>query len=87
MKDDEFCNFVAMAADAEQRATAMLIEMVAAAALMKLHPPARGDDVVTLEITQADMDAVVRDFAYHATYDAEQTMTITLKPSPEAGQA
>lgn len=76
----EFLNLVAMTADAEQRATATLIEMIAATALLKLNPPVNAVDTVTLEISQADLSEMMESHRYVTSYDDAGTMTISLTP-------
>lgn len=73
-------NLLAVMADAEARHTASLIEMVAAAVLLKTHPPARGDDVVSVTISKADIDEAIRQFHFEARYDEHGAMTLYLTP-------
>lgn len=77
MKPAESLNLLAMMADAEARATANLIEMVAAASLMKLAPP-EGEAIARLTITQADLDLVLQGFRYDTAYDEHGAMNIFL---------
>lgn len=89
MKDAEFNNVMAMMADAESRRDALVIEMVAAAVLLKTKPPCEGEDPPTVTITPDDLSAIVRDFDMISHYDTGGAMTITLTPraaSPESGQ-
>ena len=79
MKTADFNAAMAMYADADRRATAGLIEMIAAAALLKLHPPARGDDVVTVTISPADIEEMIRTHHFEAEYRGDE-MTIILTP-------
>jgi hypothetical protein len=83
MKDGEVANMMACLADAETRSTAMLIEVVAAAALVKLNPP-EGDAVVELEITQGDMAQVGQEFLWLASYDEHGTMKLQLSRKVES---
>jgi len=88
MKADTL-NLLAMMADAETRSTAQLIEMIAASALVKLAPP-QGTAVAELVISQADIDAAMREHYYEASYDEHGTMTLRitkLVESLETGQA
>ena len=74
----EAANMLAMWADAEALSTANLIEMVAAACLMKLTPPT-GEQVVSFELTQEDFDSVVRDYHFETEYQ-DGTMKTLLTP-------
>ena len=73
----EALNLLAMHADAEARSTAQLVEMVAAACVYKLKPP-QGEEVVSLTISQADLQAAMAEHTYHAEYDEHGTMTLHL---------
>lgn len=73
----ESLNLLAMMADAEARATANLIEMVAAASLMKLAPP-EGEAIARLTISQDDLDLVLQGFRYDTAYDEHGAMNIFL---------
>ena len=73
----EALNLLAMHADAEARSTAMLVEMIAAACLLKLNPP-QGEGVVSVTISQVDMDAALQEHKYHTEYDEHGTMTLHL---------
>lgn len=77
MKTPEALNMLAMLADADARATAHLVEMIAAATVMKLAPP-QGEDVATVTISQADLNSVMRDHRFFAEYDSDGTMTLRL---------
>lgn len=88
MKDHEVSNILAVLADSEQRHTAMLVEVVAAATLLKVTPP-EGDEVVSVEITQGDILDAARGFYWRADYDEHGTMTLRLSrqlSSLESGQ-
>lgn len=77
MKTPDALNMLAVMADAEARSTAQLIEMVAAAALVKLDPPS-GAEVRELVISQADLEAATVDFFSEASYDEHGTMTLRI---------
>jgi hypothetical protein len=77
VKDADVANILAVLGDAEARSTAMLVELVAAAALVKLNPP-EGDAVVMLEIGQADLSEAGKDFFWRAEYDEHGTMRLYL---------
>ncbi len=79
MKRDQFEQALAMYADADQRATASMIENVAAIVLLKLNPPARGDDVVEVTISAEDISQMAQAYRYEARYDGGE-MTIFLTP-------
>lgn len=70
---------MAMYANADQRATAGLIEMLAAAILLKLSPPARGDDVVSVTISPQDLDETIRTHHFEVQYVGDE-MTVFLTP-------
>lgn len=80
MKAGEFRQAMALYADADQRATAGLLEMVAAALLLKLNPPAREDDVVSVTLSPLDIEEVIRTHHFEARYTEDGTMTIFLTP-------
>ena len=87
MKSGEFMHVMATWADAEARSTAQLIEILAAAALMKLNRPT-GKEIVELTLGEADLTAVLTDYHYETRY-ADGQMTILLTPlfeSPDSGQ-
>jgi hypothetical protein len=79
MTSKDFAATLAMYAQADQRATAGLIEMLTAAVLLKLNPPARGDDVVEVSIHPQDIADMVASHHFEAVYSGE-TMTIYLTP-------
>jgi hypothetical protein len=64
-------------ADADARSTAMLVEVLAATALVKLNPP-EGDAVVELEIKQSDLAAIGSEFVWLCDYDEHGTMKMRL---------
>lgn len=72
---------MAMYADADRRATAGLIEMMVAASLHKLNPPARGDDSVSVSISPEDIEETIRTHGIVSTYEGD-VMTITISPLP-----
>jgi hypothetical protein len=86
VKDGEVSNLLAVLADSEARSTAMLVEVVAAAALFKLNPP-EGDAVVELEITQGDIMDAAKDYFWLATYDEHGTLKLRLASKLESLQA
>ncbi len=73
----EALNLLAMHADAEARSTAQLVEMIAAACLVKLAPP-KGTEVASLTISQADLQTAMAEHTYAAEYDEHGTMTLHL---------
>jgi hypothetical protein len=77
MKQSDFMEVMATWADAEARSTATLIELVTAACMSKLAPP-EGEAVSQFTISQADLEAVVRDFHFETQYDEHGTMTMFL---------
>jgi hypothetical protein len=77
VKDHEVSNMLAVLADAEQRSTATLVELVAATALFKLAPP-EGDEVVMVEISQGDMAEAAKEFFWRTEYDENGTMRLYL---------
>jgi hypothetical protein len=77
VKTPDALNLLATMADAEARSTAQLIEMVAAAVLVKLAPP-EGEAVAELVISQADLDSTMQDFFVEAEYDEHGVMTLRL---------
>jgi hypothetical protein len=77
VKVPDALNLLAMHADAEARSTAQLIEMIAAACLVKLAPP-EGTAVAELVISQADLDAAMREHFYEASYDQHGAMTLRI---------
>lgn len=85
-KETEHLNMLAVLADAEARSTAMLVEVIAAAALFKLNPP-EGDAVVELEIKQSDITEAAKDYFWMASYDEHGTMRLRLSSNLESLQA
>jgi hypothetical protein len=83
MKDNEHLNMLAVLADAEARSTAMLVEVIAAAALFRLNPP-EGDAVVELEIKQSDVLDAAKDYFWQADYDEHGTMHLRLSRKLES---
>lgn len=79
MKPSDFEAAMAMYADADQRSTANMVEMLAAAILHKLNPPARGDDVVSVTISPRDIEETIRTHHFEASYDGDE-MTLFLTP-------
>jgi hypothetical protein len=77
MKTPDALNMLAMMADAEARSTAQLVEMIAAAVLVKLAPP-EGEAVAELVLTQADLNQAMQDFYSEAEYSEDGTMTLHL---------
>jgi hypothetical protein len=70
---------MAMYADADRRATAGLIEMLTAAVLLKLNPPVRGDDVVSVSVSPTDIEETLRTHHFESRYEGDE-MTIFLTP-------
>lgn len=70
---------MAMYADADRRATAGLIEMLTAAVLLKLNPPARADDVVSVSVTPEDISTMLATHHFESRYEGDE-MTIFLTP-------
>jgi hypothetical protein len=79
MKTADFNAAMAMYADADRRATAGLIEMLTAAVLLKLNPPARGDDVVSVTVSQRDIEETIRTHHFDVEYRGDE-MTVFLTP-------
>lgn len=79
MNKQDFEAAMAMYAEADQRSTAGLIEMITAAVLLKLNPPARGDDVVEVTLSPRDIEDTIRTHRFEARYDGEE-MTVYLTP-------
>lgn len=77
MKTPDALNLLAVMADAEARSTAQLVEIIAAATLVKLAPP-EGEAVAELVLSQADLDATMQGFFVEAQYDENGTMTLRL---------
>jgi len=82
VKKEEFDAAMAMLAEADQRATAGLIEMLTATLLLKLDPPARGDDVVQVTVSPRDIAETVRTHHFESQYNGDE-MTIFLTPLAE----
>lgn len=79
MTNKDFSAAMAMYAEADQRATAGLVEMLTAALLLKLSPPARGDDVVDVTLHPQDIADMMATHHFEAEYNGE-AMTIYLTP-------
>jgi hypothetical protein len=79
MTKDDFNAAMAMYADADRRATAGLIEMLTAVVLLKLNPPARADDVVSVSVSPAEIEAMLQTHHFESRYEGEE-MTIFLTP-------
>lgn len=83
MKDTEVANMLAMMGDAEARSTAALIEVIAAAVLVKLAPPS-GNAVAELVIGQGDLSEVGTNFFWRTEYDEHGTMRLYVTRSIES---
>lgn len=83
MRDSEVANMLAVLADAESRSTAMLVEIIAATALLKTAKP-DGDQVVEVEIGAADIAEAMAGFFYRATYDEHGTMRLCLSRNQDS---
>lgn len=70
-RDIDAMNILAMTADAEARATAQLVEMMAVSIAVKLG-------VSELELSQADVNAAMSEHKYSAGYDEHGTMTLRI---------
>lgn len=79
MTKDDYAAAMAMYADADRRATAGLIEMLTAAVLLKLNPPARADDVVSVSVSPADIESMLQSHHFESRYEGDE-MTIFLTP-------
>jgi hypothetical protein len=79
MTKDDFNAALAMYADADRRATAGLIEMLTAVVLLKLNPPARADDVVSVSVSPAEIEAMLQSHHFESRYEGDE-MTIFLTP-------
>lgn len=77
MRDVDALNILAMTADADARATATLVEIVAAACIMKLATPT-GAEPRNVTISPADLEEVTRDFIMAAEYAEDGTMSLSL---------
>lgn len=76
MKADQFKDAMALYAEADQRATANLIELVTATVLRKLALPEDGK-AVSVTFSPDDLSDTAADFYFEADY-ADEAMTITL---------
>lgn len=76
MKAEDYRDALALYAEADQRATAQMIELVTAAVVLKLAPPA-GEDVATVTLSAADLEAVAETHYIETSYD-EAGMTLHL---------
>lgn len=79
MKDATFREAMALYADADQRATGALVEMVTATVLRKLNPPVHGADIVSISITPHDIEETVLTHVYQARYEGDK-MELFLTP-------
>jgi hypothetical protein len=77
MKTEDFNSAMELYADADRRATAGLIEMLTAAVLLKLTPPEKGK-AVSVTVSPADLEDVVRTHHFETSYDTDGTMTLIL---------
>lgn len=80
MKQNEFLSALTYWAEGEDRSTALLVEAVTAAILLKLNPPARGDDVVSVSLSTRDLEELFETHHFESRYDAGGEMTIFLTP-------
>lgn len=77
MKAQDYQAALTLYAEADQRATAALIELVAATVLRKVSEPV-GEEVVRVTFTPADLDETVADFYFSASYDEEGALDLHL---------
>lgn len=77
MKAQDYQAAMALYAEADQRATAALIELVTATVLRKVSEPA-GEEVVRVTLSPADLDETAADFYFSASYSPEGEMDIHL---------
>lgn len=85
MKTEQFQAAMALYAEADQRATAGLVELLTATILRKLQPP-EGKAVAEVTVSQADFDETMRDYYVDSSYGADGDMTIfvtRLRPDEE----
>lgn len=78
-KAEDYRDALALIAEADRRATATMIEHIAAAALFKLAPPEEGA-VATLTISISEISDLLLSHHFEAEYDDEGTMTLFLTP-------
>lgn len=79
MTSEDFAAALEMYAESDQRAAAALIENITAAVLLKLNPPAHGEDVVSVSISPDDISETIRTHHFEAVYEGA-TMTLSLTP-------
>jgi hypothetical protein len=77
MKAQDYQAALALYADADQRATAALIEIVAATVLRKVAEP-QGEEVVRVTLSPADLEETAADFYFSANYTDEGEMDLHL---------
>lgn len=79
MKREEFLQAMAYWAEAEDRSTALLIEMIAGAVLLKLNPPVHGADVAHVTISHAEMEELFLTHHVESQYEPD-AMTVFVTP-------
>lgn len=79
MKAEDYNAALALYAAADQTATANLIELLTAAVLLKLAPPARVEDVATVTVSPSDIELMLRTHYFESRYEGDE-MTIFLTP-------
>lgn len=77
MKAQDYQAAMALYAEADQRATATLIELVAATILRKVSEPV-GEEVVRVTLSPADLEETVADFYFSTTYSDDGEMNLHL---------
>lgn len=67
--------------EGDQRRVGTLVELITASLLVKLNPPARGDDVVSVTLGPEDLKAVYSHFYVETEYQNGE-MTLFATPLP-----
>lgn len=79
MRQSDFDAAMRMYAEADQRSTATLIELVAAAVLLKLSGIEKAGEVVSVSVSPADISNMMTTHHFDAQYAGEE-MTVFLTP-------
>jgi hypothetical protein len=79
VRQSDFDAAMRMYAEADQRSTATLIELVAAAVLLKLNPIDKAGDVVSVSISPGDISNMMTTHHFDVKYAGEE-MTVFLTP-------
>lgn len=75
MKAQDYQAALTLYAEADQRATAALLELAAATVLRKITPP-EGEAVVTVSLTPDDLEQTVADYLVDTHYGEDSEMTV-----------